>query len=273
MEYNNTKAVSLVFEYDFDKQKTSGRVWGKQGYRSKDFIFEYSAASFSTFAHHNSKFYHEVLTDDRDLLWKKISKYDVDWSYFHIIEDKDLICEWKNHRYCFYPAMMHLGLYKSEKCQLLKLDNDLECLRPLDSIKNSKDYLFWKFERNVSSGRDYWGESYAARLSFGTDNFPLYNMGVLGFPEGDKSALIDKMIKRGIEMSQVDISSIARFREDPAIRSKIWSCSEQTAYCYVMFEEKLNLTTVEDLIDHHCYGHDAKEKCIDRAKFLLKCST
>jgi len=270
MTDDNIKAISLVFEYDFNRQKTSGRIWGKKGYRSKDFIFEYSAASFATFAHHNSKFYHEVLTDDRDLLLKKISKYDVDWSHFHIIEDKDKIREWKTHRYCFYPAMMHLGLYKNEKCQLLKLDNDLECLGNLNSIKNSNDYLFWKFERDVSSGRDYWGESYAARLSFGTDNFPLYNMGVLGFPKGNKSSLINQMISRGIEMSEVDISPVVRFREDPLLTSKIWSCSEQTAYCYVMFEKKLNVRTVDDLINHHCYGDDAKENCIKSAKFLRK---
>ena len=32
------KAISLVFGYDFDKQVTSGRTWGKTGYKSKEFI-------------------------------------------------------------------------------------------------------------------------------------------------------------------------------------------------------------------------------------------
>ena len=35
-------AISLVFEYDFNKQLDSGRTWGKVGYKSKDFIFEWS---------------------------------------------------------------------------------------------------------------------------------------------------------------------------------------------------------------------------------------
>ena len=42
------KIVSLVFNYDLEKQRDSGRLWGKQGYRNKDYIFEYSAASIST---------------------------------------------------------------------------------------------------------------------------------------------------------------------------------------------------------------------------------
>ena len=264
------KAISLVFEYDFDKQKSSGRLWGKTGYRSKEFIFEYSAASFSTFAHHNPGIDHEILTDDKDLLLKNILEYNVDWSGLNIVEDKDSIAEWKQHRYCFYPAMMHLNMYKNEQDQLLKLDNDLECLSSVSQIEGSQDYLLWKFERNVCDGRPYWGESYAARQAFGTDQFPLYNIGVLGFPEGDKSETIEKMISESIKMSQVDISNIVMFREDPSVKSKIWSCSEQTAYCYVLFNRNLNIKTVENIIDHHCYGHDSKAQCIENAKYLKK---
>ena len=66
------KVISLVFDYDLDKQVESGRTWGKQGYKSKDFIFEYSAASFATFADKNPGFHHEIMTDDIDLLNKKL---------------------------------------------------------------------------------------------------------------------------------------------------------------------------------------------------------
>jgi hypothetical protein len=93
------KAVSLVFEYDFDKQVNSGRTWGKTGYKSKDFIFEYSAASFATFAHLNKDldFCHEILTDDKKLLEKKLSQYAVNLEKLRIIENVDLILEWKQH--------------------------------------------------------------------------------------------------------------------------------------------------------------------------------
>jgi hypothetical protein len=264
------KGISLVFNYDFDKQASSGRTWGKTGYKSKDFIFEYSAASFATFANKMPGFNHEVLTDDIDLLQEKINKYSVDWSGLKIIDGKEKIEEWKKHRYCFYPAMMHLYLYKNEKTQLIKLDNDLECLKPLNQLEGSKDILMWRKERNVNAGREYWGEREASRSAFGTDNYSLYNMGVMGFPEGNKVNLIEELISAGIKMSEVDISNIVRFPEKPGHKASIWSCSEQTGYCYIIFKNNLNVKTVENIIHHHCYGFDSKKDCIDAAKHLLR---
>ena len=264
------KAISLVFEYDFNKQNESGRTWGNVGYKSKEFIFEYSAACFATFANLNSGFDHEVMTDDPVMLKEKIDKYDVDWSGLKIIDASKKIEEWKKHRYCFYPAMMHLKEYEGVQEQLLKLDNDLECLVPLNVLEGNNDILMWKHERNVNSGREYWGERTAARLAFGTDNFELYNMGVMGFPEGDKQALISELVEAGIKMSEADISSVVHFPEKPGHKVKIWSCSEQTGYCYILHKNGLNITTVEDQIHHHCYGFDSKKDCINAAKKLLK---
>lgn len=266
------KAISLVFEYDFDKQVTSGRTWGKTGYKTKDFIFEYSAASFATFAHQNSSFdfFHEVLTDDKNLLEEKVAKYDVNWSKFKIIEDKNLIQDWKNHRYCFNPAMMHLKMYENETSQLLKLDNDLECLKPLNELIDSQDILLWKHERNVSKGREYWGERAASRKAFGTEDYELYNIGVLGLPSGNKKDFINEMIDAGLKMSEMDISDVIYFPERPDLKVPIWSCSEQTAYCYVIHKNNLSVNTVEKLIHHHCYGFDSKKECISKASHLLR---
>jgi hypothetical protein len=264
------KAISLVFEYDFKKQKKSGRMWGEKGYRSKDFIFEYSAASFATFAHHNKSFNHEIMTDDKDLLWKNMSKYDVDFSCASLIDAKDRILDWKNHRYCFYPAMMHLDMYKEEEDYLLKLDNDLECKKPIDELVNKDQFLLWKHERNVSKGRQYWGESVASQRAFGTSNFETYNIGVLGFPKGEKKEIIDEMIQAGLKMSEMDISDVVRFPDSPGDTASMWSCSEQTGYCYILHTRGENIVTVEDYIDHHCYGIESKSRCIDNSKFLLK---
>ena len=264
------KAISLVFEYDFEKQLTSGRTWGKDGYKSKDFIFEYSAASFATFAYHNPGLNHEVMTDDVELMNSKISKYNVDWSGLKIIDGKDLIAEWKKHRYCFYPAMMHLGMYRNTSEYLIKLDNDLECLKPISELASRKSILMWKKERNVSTGREYWGERAAARKAFGTDNFSLYNMGVMGFPEGDKSKLIDDLISAGLKMSESNISDIVHFPERPDLKVDIWSCSEQTGYCYVLHKNSLTVETVEEYINHHCYGFDSKKECIAAASHLIR---
>lgn len=266
------KAISLVFEYDFDKQVESGRTWGKTGYKTKDFIFEYSAASFATFAHHNRDvaFHHEIMTDDRYLLEEKLKQYAVNFSKLSIVEDKQTILSWKNHRYCFNPAMMHLKLYENEKDQLLKLDNDLECKKPLTDLIENKEIIFWKHERNVSKGREYWGEREASRKAFGTENYELYNIGVLGLPSGEKSSLINEMIDAGYKMSEVDISKTVHFPERPELKVSIWSCSEQTAYCYIVQKNNLPIKTCEDYINHHCYGFDSKKDCINAASFLRK---
>ena len=66
------KFISLVFDYDFGKQKKSGRIWADRAYRSKDFIFEYTAASIVTFCHHNPDKKYIIDTDDVDLLTLKI---------------------------------------------------------------------------------------------------------------------------------------------------------------------------------------------------------
>ena len=71
------RIVSLVFSYDFDRMKSSGRVWSHTGYRGKDYIQTYSAASISTFLHHNPEKEYIVNTDDIEGLMTRIEKYDV----------------------------------------------------------------------------------------------------------------------------------------------------------------------------------------------------
>ena len=73
-----------------------------------------------------------------------------------------------------------------------------------------------------------------------------------------------------LKMSKADVSDVIRFPEAPGVTSKVWSCSEQTGYCYVMHLNNFNIRTVDDLIDHHCYGADAKVTWINNAKFLKR---
>ena len=56
-------------------------------------------------------------------------------------------------------------------------------------------------------------------------------------------------------MSEVDISNVVHFPERPDLKVEIWSCSEQTGYCYVLHKNSLNVRTVEDLINE--VGKDA----------------
>lgn len=263
------KIVSLVFNYDLEKQKDSGRLWGKQGYRSKEYIFEYSAASIATFLHHNPDLKYIVNTDDKKFLENQLSKYNVSKKNLEIIDSSKEISEWKKHKYCFNPAMMHFKehLVKGEK--IIKLDNDLTCLKPLDDILDFEGALIWKTEFPISGGREYWGERKVAREVVGTEDFNSYNIGVFGLSENYIS-LVEDMVDIAYKMVDVDISDIVFFKEEPGFKAKMWSCSEQTAYSYVLDREQLNVREMEDYFMHHCYGFEAKDNCISEAKYLLK---
>lgn len=264
------KIVSLVFNYDLEKQKQSGRLWGDKGYRSKEYIFEYSAASIATFLHHNPNLRYVVNTDDAVYLNDLIKKYKVNTKNLEIVDSSKEIEEWKKHKYCFNPAMMHYKEHMKSGEKVIKLDNDLTCLKPLtEEILNFNGALIWEKEFPISRGREYWGERKVAREVVGTEDFNSYNIGVFALSEKYVN-LVDDMIDIAYKMLDVDISDIVFFKEDPAFKAKMWSCSEQTAYSYVIDRDKLPVREMNDFFMHHCYGFTAKDNCIKEAKYLLR---
>ena len=264
------KTVSLVFEYDLEKQKKSGRVWSKEAYRDKDFVFEYSAASFASFLHKNPKRVHIVDTDNVDLLYSKIKKYNVNYSNLDIRDSTEIINEWKSKDYCFFPLLEHIRYHANQSNEsVVKLDNDLTCLRPIDDLDNFSGILSWKFERNVSSGRDYWGEKYVCQQALGTDNFNEYNTGVLGISK-DNLHIVDEFIDVTEKLISVDASSVIRFKSHPGQRAKTYSTSDQTAVNWVFHKNNLSVTETYDYFNHHCYRIDAKLDCIEESKKYLR---
>ncbi len=264
------KTVSLVFEYDLKKQKESGRVWSEEAYRNKDFVFEYSAASFASFLHHNPQRVHIVDTDDVDLLYSKIKKYDVNYSNLDIRDSRDIIKEWKSQDYCFFPLLEHVKYHASNsKESVVKLDNDLTCLKPVDGLDDFSGILSWKFERNVSSGRDYWGEKYVCQKALGTDDFKEYNTGVLGI-SSDNLGIVDEFIEVTEKLISVDASSVIRFKSHPDLRSKTYATSDQTAVNWVFHKNRLQVTETFDYFNHHCYRIDAKIDCIKESEKYLR---
>jgi len=268
-----TRITSLVFSYDLDRLRSSGRVWSHAGYRGKDYIEEYSAASIATFAHHNPEKEYIINCDDTDSLWKKIKEYNVSTSNLNLVDWSERIKEWKNHEYSFFPAMMHTLTHVSEcissNQDFIKLDNDLTCKRNISDLVSSFDgAILWRKERNVSSGKHYWGERYVCQKTVGTDNFDGYNIGVLGlskeYLEFSKAAF-----DLGIDMSKVDISGIVNFPEDPGYKSKIFACSEQSAISWTIHKNQIPVKTCEEYFDHHCYSR-TKQGCIDSALYLKK---
>lgn len=267
------RIVSLVFSYDFDRMKSSGRVWSHTGYRGKDYIQTYSAASIATFLHHNPEKEYIVNTDDVEGLMTYIEKYDVSTKNLKLVDWSDRLREWKEHEYCFFPAMMH-SLEHALECKkngegFLKLDNDLTCKKNIDVlIDGYKGAILWKKERNVSEGRYYWSERYVCEQTVGTDNFFGYNIGVLGF-SNEYIDCVKESFDVGLQMSRVDVSNVIHFPEDPGYKSKIFACCEQTGYSWILHKRNIPIVTSEEYFDHHCYAK-TKQGCIDAAEFLKK---
>jgi hypothetical protein len=264
------KTISLVFDYDFNKQKESGRVWAEKGYKSKDFIFEYSAASFASFLYKNPNRVHIVDTDDVDLLHSKIKKYNVNYDNLDIRDSSDLISEWKSNEYCFFPLLAHIKYHAElSKESVVKLDNDLTCLKSIDELEDFSDILAWKFERNVSNGRDYWGEKYVCNTALGTDDFDEYNTGVLGISKNNLE-IVDEFISVTEKLISVDASSVIRFKSHPGQTSKVYATSDQTAVNWVFHNNGLKVTETDEYFFHHCYAIDAKKNCIKESQVYLK---
>lgn len=248
----------------------TGRPWANIAYKNKDFIFEYSAASIATFLHHNPHLQYDIMTDDVNLLDEKISKYNIDKRNLKIEDSTNLINEWISHWYCFWPLIKVFDYYVDQKEKnILKLDNDLTCLKPIDDMLKHDGAIVWKKERLCSAGKDYWGEKLAANKAFGTDNFYIYNTGTWGL--SSKWISTAKSIPEYCErLISVDISSVSRFPESPGLSSKVFNTSDQVSNCYFLHKNEVPILESFQWFDHHCYSHDAKNNCIERAKFLLR---
>jgi hypothetical protein len=265
-----TKIFSLVFDYNITKMQQTGRPWANVAYKNKDFIFEYSAASIATFLHHNPHLEYEVMTDDVNLLSEKISRYKVSTKNLILQDSTDLIREWSSHWYCFWPLISVFDYHVNKDDDLvLKLDNDLTCLKPIDDMLNHDGAIVWKYERICSQGKDRWGEKLAAKSAFGTDEFKIWNTGVWGLSK--KFQTLSKEIPRLCEqLISVDISSVSSFPESPHVVSKTYNTSDQVSNCYFLHKNHIPVLESNRWFNHHCYSHDAKKDCISHASFLLK---
>ncbi len=262
------KIFSLVFDYNIAKMQQTGRPWAATAYKNKDFIFSYSAASIATFLHHNPHLTYDILTDDVSLLEEKINAYKVNTKNLVIKDTSKLINEWTQHWYCFWPLIQVFDYHLNSNEGILKLDNDLTCLQPIDDLLKHDGAIVWKKERLCSAGKDYWGEKYAAQHAFGTDQFFIYNTGTWGLSKTWHNSA--KIIPKYCELLvNVDISSINRFPELPGIKSSVFNTSDQVANCYYIEKNNIPILESNRWFNHHCYSHDAKKDCINHASFLL----
>lgn len=263
------KIFSLIFDYDLEKMKKSGRPWANNAYKDKDFVFSYSAASIATFVEKNPHLKYEIITDDVEALVQKIDLYSISTSNLQIVNAKDLIKDWTSHWYCFWPLLKSFDYFSKYEDGVIKLDNDLTCLKPIDDLLNHEGAIVWKKERLCSNGREYWGEKFAAKNALGTDNFYIYNTGVWGMSKKYHS-LVPEILEICEKLISVDISSVSRFPESPGIIAKTYSTSDQVSNCFFLHKNQIPVKESYEWFDHHCYSHDAKKVTIERARHLLK---
>ena len=257
------KFIGLVFSYDIQKMSDNiGRKWAANVYKSKDFIFTYSAASIASVLYHNPTTEYIIYTDDVTLLREQISRYKVSMEHLVLVDWKDQLHEWKQHKYSFYPALM---LMKNNdvrgKEDFVKLDNDLTCLRPFNiTSMNDNTAFFWKYERLVSQGDPRWGEKLICETVFNTTHIPIFNCGVLGISKNNHG-LIDEAIETCEKLSNVNILPVTD------VGSPIYHCCEQVAYNWVFHSKKIQVTETYPWFDHH---FDLKERCINDSSYLLR---
>lgn len=264
------KIYSLIFDYNLVKMKETGRPWAETAYKNSDFIFTYSAASVATFLHHNQHLKYEVLTDNVELLAEKINAYKVNTSNLVILDAKSLIRQWTSHWYCFWPLIASFDYQLQNSSEgVLKLDNDLTCMSPIDDLLRHDGAVVWKKERNCKDGRDYWGEKYAAVNAFGTNDFYIYNTGTWGISRRyvEAARTIPSLCEK---ITSIDVSSVVRFPESPGVRTKVFNTSDQVSNCYFLKVNEVPILESKKWFQHHCYGHNAKQECVEKAAFLLK---
>lgn len=254
------KVASLVFDFDIDKVKETGRFWADKVYsRNVSEIFSYSSASYATFLKHNSNIPLELYTNNVELLKENMERYDVDLSNVSYIDIGDKILEWKKHWFAFNSILEWQMFIKDSDEYIVRMDNDLIWNGSLPTdIDEEKDMFIWKFERYVRDGNPKMGEILVCETVLNTTNFKEFNIGTLGLPKNypmeEFKDITDKMIA-------VDIFPVS----DLGVH--VWHVCEQTAHSWMIHKYGYNVIPTHQYVEH---WYDDKLKCIERAQHLLK---
>lgn len=252
------KVIALTYDYDLGKLAEIGRKWAGAVYGNKDFIFEYSAASYATFIDKNPTRILNLYTDDIELIKTKMSKYKINQDNIIYHDFNEVLNQHKdNLKYSFDILTEFIYHGKSKDDFTVKIDNDLIFTSELPE-PNENDVFVWKYERKVYQGDPRMGEIKVAQETLGTTDIPIFNLGVLGlpinYPEQELRDVCNAMIN-------VDISDVTD------VDAKIWHCAEQTANNWIFTKYGYNVVETHPYVIHY---FDDKHRCILEAKYLLK---
>jgi hypothetical protein len=254
------KVIALTYDYDLSKLAEIGRKWAPEVYGNKDYIFEYSAASYATFLDKNPTRIINLYTDDIEFAKEKMSKYAIDQERIIYHDFRPQLAKYTNGmRYSFDVLTDFIHFGKSETEFTLKIDNDLVFHSEIPEPESEEGLVYvWKYERRVYQGDPRMGEIKVAQTSVSTTDIPIYNLGIFGlpitFPEQELRDVCDKMIN-------VDISDVSD------LGATIWHCAEQTANNWIFQKYAFKVVEMHPYVTHH---YDNKQLCIKHAEYLLK---
>jgi hypothetical protein len=254
------KVITLTFAYDINKLFEIGRFWAKDVYIDKEFIFEYSAASYATFLDKNPELKLHLYTDDIMLIKEKLSKYNVNLDNIIYYDYSEKINSYKGKlKYSFDILHDFIIEAKSDEEYTIKIDCDLTFYDKIPTINNKgKDVLVWKYERMLFEGDPRMGEIKSSVLSVGDVNYKIFNVGLLGFPPNFKTNELDEIYRKMADVDILDVSDL---------NIKSWHCAEQTAKNWLFHKYNYNVIETYNIVNHH---FSIKKNCIDEAKYLLK---
>jgi hypothetical protein len=255
------RVIALTYNYNLQKLSDIGMTWSDNVYGGKDFIFEYSAASYATFIDKNPNRILNIYTDDVEFLKNKMEKYNIEHNRIMYHDYGDQLSKYENNlNYSFDVLTDFIYHGKSKEEYTVKIDNDLIFYGELPE-PNENDIFVWKYERKISEGNPLMGEIKVAQQTIGRTDIPIFNLGVLGlpvdYPERELREVCNNMVN-------IDISDVTD------LNTKIWHCCEQTANNWIFYKHNYNVVETYNVVNHL---FDNKKKCIDAAKYLLKNDT
>jgi len=250
------KYIALTYDYDLSKLSDIGRKWSFDVYKDKNFIFDYSSASYATFIDKNPNSILHLYTDDVQLMKEKMSHYNINQENIVYIDYSENLKKYINNlNYSFDVLNDFINYAKSKTEFTVKIDNDLIFKNELKNT-NYDSILVWKYERVVSQGDIRWGEIKICQQVLNDVNFKIYNLGLFGFPPNFENEEVKDVMNK---LTSVDISDVTD------VNSKIYHCCEQTANNWVFHKKNYNIIETFDIVDHL---FDNKGECINRAKYL-----
>lgn len=254
------KIITLTFAYDISKLFEIGRFWAKDVYIDKEFIFEYSAASYATFLDKNPNLKLHLYTDDVMLIKEKLNKYNVNLDNVVYYDYSEKIKSYEGKlKYSFDILHDFIMEFKSDKEYTIKIDCDLTFYDKIPNIDDdNKDILVWKYERMLFEGDPRMGEIKSSILSVGDVNYKIFNIGLLGLPASFETNELDSVYRKMVDVDITDVSDL---------NVKSWHCAEQTAKNWLFHKHNYNVKETYNVVDHN---FSVKKKCIDDAKYLLK---